>query len=119
MVVDVMEAILEGITKAGVDIPAASLQLEGPSYLMFPPHFLAPFLLLTPAFIPCFSNRILSTLTSPSIGPIKICVFLAALMWKTGTIVQLAPGRNPAIKTGLLAPTSWSMKRTTTSFVGM
>jgi hypothetical protein len=32
--------------------------------------------------------------------------FLAALMWKTGTIVQLAPGRNLAIKRVLLAPTT-------------
>jgi hypothetical protein len=105
MAVDVTEAVLEGIAKANMDIRTAPLQLEGPSYHMFPLHFLAPFLLLTPAFILHFSNRKLATLTSPSIGPIKMCVFLAASMWKTGTIEQLAPGRNSAIKTVLLAPT--------------
>jgi hypothetical protein len=96
MAVNVTEAIPEGVAKADVDVPATPLQLEGPLYHMFPPHFLVPFLLLTPAFLPHFSNRILASLTSPSIEPIKTCVFLAALRLKTGTKVQLAPGKNSA-----------------------
>jgi hypothetical protein len=60
---------------------------------------------------PCFSN------ITKYWANQNMC-FLAALGWKTGTIVKLAPERNPAIKMVLLVPTSWNMKRTTISFVG-
>ncbi len=62
MVVNITEAVPEAIAKVDVDVPETPLKLEGPSYHSFSPHFLVPFLLLTPAFILRFRNRILASL---------------------------------------------------------